>query len=67
MPPAMIPLLPMLMSVAEILSALISNLKGIVKFIFQPVDQGVPEGKPDSADFTHKERVMDNTKVDVVF
>jgi len=57
----------MLMSVAEILSGLKSELKGTVKFIFQPAEEGAPEGEIGGAELMVKEGVMDNPKVDVIF
>ena len=56
-----------LMSVAEILSGIKSELKGTVKFIFQPAEEGPPEGEEGGADLMVKEGVMDNPKVDVIF
>lgn len=57
----------MLMSVAEILSNMKSDLKGTVKFFFQPAEEGPPEGEEGGAPLMVKEGVMDNPKVDVVF
>jgi amidohydrolase len=57
----------MLMSVAEVLSGIKSELKGSVKFIFQPAEEGPPEGEEGGAALMVKEGVMDNPKVDVVF
>jgi amidohydrolase len=57
----------MLMSVAEILSGMKSELKGTVKFIFQPAEEGAPEGEEGGASLMIKEGVMDNPKVDVIF
>jgi amidohydrolase len=57
----------MLMSVAEILSGMKNDLKGTVKFIFQPAEEGPPEGEEGGAALMVKEGVMDNPKVDVVF
>ena len=57
----------MLMSVAEILSGIKSELKGTVKFIFQPAEEGPPEGEEGGAALMVKEGVMDNPKVDVIF
>ena len=57
----------MLMSVAEIISGLKSDLKGTVKFIFQPAEEGVPEGEIGGADAMVREGVMDNPKVDAIF
>jgi amidohydrolase len=56
-----------LMSVAEILAGMKSELKGAVKFIFQPSEEGPPEGEEGGAPLMIKEGVMDNPKVDVVF
>src|SRR5688572_10162816 len=57
----------MLMSVAEILSGMKNDLKGTIKFIFQPAEEGPPEGEEGGAALMIKEGVMDNPKVDVVF
>jgi metal-dependent amidase/aminoacylase/carboxypeptidase family protein len=35
----------MLMGTAEILASIKSELKGTVKFIFQPAEEGAPEAK----------------------
>lgn len=56
-----------LMSVAKILSDMKNDLKGTVKFIFQPAEEGPPEGEEGGAELMVKEGVMDNPKVDVVF
>ncbi|MDP4263726.1 MAG: amidohydrolase [Bacteroidota bacterium] len=56
-----------LMSVAEILSEMKNDLKGTVKFIFQPAEEGPPEGEEGGAELMVKEGVMDNPKVDVIF
>lgn len=57
----------MLMSVAEILSGMKKELKGTIKFIFQPAEEGPPEGEEGGAELMVKEGVMDNPKVDVIF
>src|SRR6188474_3174219 len=57
----------MLMSVAEILSRIKNEIKGAIKFIFQPAEEGPPEGEEGGADLMVKEGVMDNPKVDVIF
>ena len=57
----------MLMSVAEILAGIKSELKGTIKFIFQPAEEGSPEGEEGGAELMVKEGVMDNPKVDVIF
>ncbi len=56
-----------LMTVAEILSKNKSELKGIVKFIFQPAEEGAPAGEEGGAALMVKEGVLENPKVDVVF
>lgn len=56
-----------LMSVAEVLSGMKKDLKGTVKFIFQPAEEGPPEGEEGGAALMVKEGVMENPKVDVVF
>ncbi len=57
----------MLMSVAEILASIKSELKGTVKFIFQPAEEGPPQGEEGGAPLMVKEGVMDNPKVDAIF
>src|SRR5687768_4612449 len=56
-----------LMGVAEILSKNKSDLKGTVKFIFQPAEEGAPAGEEGGADLMVKEGVLENPKVDVIF
>lgn len=56
----------MLMSVAEVLSAIKSEIKGSVKFIFQPAEEGAPEGEEGGAELMIKEGAMENPKVDVI-
>lgn len=57
----------MLMSVAEILAGFKNEIKGTIKFIFQPAEEGPPEGEEGGAELMVKEGVMENPKVDVVF
>jgi amidohydrolase len=57
----------MLMSVAEILTGIKSEIKGTIKFIFQPSEEGPPEGEEGGAPLMVKEGAMDNPKVDVIF
>jgi amidohydrolase len=56
-----------MMSVAEILAGLKQYLHGTVKFIFQPAEEGPPNGEEGGAALMIKEGVLDNPKVDVVF
>lgn len=57
----------MLMSVAEILAGIKNDIKGTIKFIFQPAEEGPPEGQEGGAALMVKEGVMENPKVDVIF
>lgn len=56
-----------LMAVAEILSKNKNELKGTVKFIFQPAEEGAPVGEEGGAALMVKEGVLENPKVEVVF
>lgn len=56
-----------LMAVAEVLSKNKSELKGTVKFLFQPAEEGAPEGEEGGAYLMVKEGVLENPRVDVVF
>jgi len=57
----------MLMSAAEVLAGMKNEIKGTIKFIFQPAEEGPPEGEEGGAALMVKEGVMENPKVDVVF
>jgi amidohydrolase len=56
-----------LMGVAEVLASMKSELKGSVKFIFQPAEEGAPEGEEGGAKLMIKEGVLENPKVDAIF
>jgi amidohydrolase len=56
-----------LMSVAEILSGMKKDLQGTVKFVFQPAEEGAPDGEEGGAALMVKEGVLDDPKVDVMF
>lgn len=56
-----------LMGVAEVLAANKKELKGTVKFIFQPAEEGAPVGEEGGAELMVKEGVLENPKVDVIF
>ncbi|MEA5256358.1 amidohydrolase [Arcicella aquatica] len=56
-----------LMGTAEILASMKSELKGTVKFIFQPAEEGAPEGEEGGAALMIKEGVLENPKVDAIF
>ncbi len=56
-----------LMGVAEVLSQKRDKIKGTVKFIFQPAEEGPPPGEEGGAALMIKEGVLENPKVDVIF
>ena len=56
-----------LMGVAEVLAGIKKDLKGTVKFIFQPAEEGAAHGEEAGAELMVKEGVMQNPAVDVVF
>lgn len=57
----------MLMTVAEILAGMKNELAGTVKFVFQPAEEGPPQGEEGGAALMIKEGVLDNPKVDAMF
>ena len=57
----------MMMGTAEVLSKMKKDLKGTVKFIFQPAEEGVPPGEDGGAEMMVKEGVLKNPDVDVIF
>jgi amidohydrolase len=57
----------MLLGTAEILSQMRDKIKGTVVFIFQPAEEGAPEGEEGGASLMVKEGVMDAPKIDAVF
>ena len=57
----------MLMGVAEVLASVKSDLRGTVKFIFQPAEEGAPVGEEGGAYLMVKEGVLENPKVDAIF
>jgi len=56
-----------LMGVAEVLSKNKDRIKGTVKFIFQPAEEGPPPGEEGGALLMVKEGVLKNPDVDVIF
>jgi amidohydrolase len=56
-----------LMGVAEILAGMKKELKGTVKFIFQPAEEGPPFGEEGGAALMTKQGVLENPKVDAIF
>ena len=56
-----------LMGAAEVLSGIQKDLKGTVKFIFQPAEEGAPKGEEGGAELMVKEGALKNPNVDVIF
>lgn len=56
-----------LMGVAEVLSKNKDKIKGTVKFIFQPAEEGAPPGEEGGALLMVKEGVLTNPDVDAIF
>jgi amidohydrolase len=56
-----------LLGVAEVLSSVRDDLHGTVVFLFQPAEEGAPEGEEGGAALMVKEGALDNPKVDAVF
>jgi amidohydrolase len=52
---------------ASILARLKDRLPGSVKLIFQPAEEGAPEGEEGGAELMIKEGVLENPKVDAIF
>jgi amidohydrolase len=56
-----------LMGVAEILAGMTKDLRGTVKFIFQPAEEGAPKGEEGGAELMVKEGALESPKVDAIF
>ncbi len=57
----------MLMGAAKILTSMKEQLRGKVKFIFQPAEEGAPAGETGGAEVMVKEGVLTSPNVDVIF
>ncbi len=57
----------MLLGAAEILSSMKKDLRGTIKFIFQPAEEGPPSGEDGGAKLMVKEGALNDPKVDVIF
>jgi len=57
----------MLMGAAEILTGMKDQLRGKVKFIFQPAEEGAPAGERGGAEVMVEEGVLKNPDVDAIF
>jgi len=56
-----------LMGVAEALAPMRAQLPGTIKFVFQPAEEGAPQGEKGGAELMVAEGVLDNPKVDAAF
>ena len=56
-----------LMGAAEVLARIKDQIPGTVKFIFQPAEEGAPEGEEGGAALMIKEGALENPKVDAIF
>jgi amidohydrolase len=57
----------MLLGAAEVLAGLEARLPGTVVFLFQPAEEGAPEGEEGGAPLMVKEGALDDPKVQAVF
>ncbi len=56
-----------LMGAVQVLSDMRADLKGTVKFIFQPAEEGAPNGEEGGAELMVREGVLTSPNVDVIF
>jgi len=56
-----------LMGVASVLTEIREEIKGTVKFIFQPAEEGAPDGEEGGAELMVKEGILKNPDVDAIF
>jgi len=56
-----------LLGVAKVLASVRKELPGTVVFLFQPAEEGAPQGEQGGAELMVKEGALDNPKVDAVF
>jgi amidohydrolase len=56
-----------LMGVAEVLAGIRERIPGTVKFIFQPAEEGPPDGEKGGARLMIEEQCMENPKVGAIF
>lgn len=56
-----------LMGVASVLSQHKNKIKGTIKFVFQPAEEGAPPGEEGGAPLMVKEGVLTNPKVNAIF
>ena len=56
-----------LLGTARVLASMKKDLKGTVKFIFQPAEEGAPVGEEGGAELMVKQGVLKNPDVEVIF
>jgi len=56
-----------LLGSAHVLSAVKDQISGIVKFIFQPAEEGAPDGEEGGAELMVKQGVLKNPDAEVIF
>jgi len=56
-----------LLGVAEVLSSMKDRLPGTVKFIFQPAEEGAPDGEEGGADLMIKEGILEDPSPSAIF
>jgi amidohydrolase len=56
-----------LLGVAEVLAGMRDEIPGTVKFIFQPAEEGAPQGEEGGAGLMVREGALENPKVDAIF
>ena len=56
-----------LMGVADVLASVRGDLPGSVKFIFQPAEEGAPEGERGGAELMLEEGAFENPRPEVIF
>jgi len=56
-----------LMATAEVLTKMKADLRGTVKFVFQPAEEGTPPGEEGGAKLMVKEGVLKNPDVEVMY
>ena len=56
-----------LMGAAEVFAGMRDDLPGTIKFIFQPAEEGAPEGEEGGAELMIEEGVMENPAPEVIF
>ncbi len=56
-----------LMGVAQVLSTIKKDIAGTVVFVFQPAEEGPPEGEEGGAELMIKEGLLDKPKIEAMF